>query len=85
MHPAPVIAAAHALTQIGQVSTPVETDKGFHVLRLTQKRLGFLRPFEDVKRQVRTLVYQEWRTKKVDEWVQQMRGRVKIEVFADKL
>jgi peptidyl-prolyl cis-trans isomerase C len=84
-HPATVIEAAYALDQIGQVSDPVETDKGFHVLRLTQKRLGFLRPFEDVKRQVRTLVYQERRAKKVDEWVQQMRGRVKIEVFADKL
>jgi len=84
-HPAPVIAAAHALTHIGQVSDPIQTDKGFHVLRLTQKRVGFLRPFEDVKRQVRNLVYQERRAKKVDEWVQQMRGRVKIEVFQDKL
>ncbi len=84
-HPTAVIAAAHALTHIGQVSEPVETERGFHILRLTQRRAGFLRPFEDVKRQVRNLVYQERRSKKVDQWVQEMRGRVKIEVFEDKL
>jgi peptidyl-prolyl cis-trans isomerase C len=84
-HPAAVIQAAYALTHIGQVSDPIETERGFHVLRLTQRRAGFLRPFEDVKRQVRNLVYQERRAKKVDQWVQEMRGRVKIEVFADKL
>jgi peptidyl-prolyl cis-trans isomerase C len=84
-HPPPVIEAAYKLAHIGQVSDPVETENGFHILRLTQKRVGFLRPFEDVKRQVRNLLYQERRSKKVDQWVQEMRGRVKIEVFDSNL
>ncbi len=83
--PRPVVDAAHALRQIGDVSDPVETEKGFHILRLTQRRAGFLRPFEEVKRQVRTRLHQERRGQKVEEWVQEMRGRVKIEVFEDKL
>jgi peptidyl-prolyl cis-trans isomerase C len=80
-----VIEAAHGLRQIGDVSEPVESEKGFHVLRLTQRRAGFLRPFEEVKRQVRLRLYQEGRAKKIEEWVQAMRDRVKIEVFEDKL
>jgi peptidyl-prolyl cis-trans isomerase C len=83
--PRPVIEAAYALKDIGQVSDPVESDKGFHVLRLTQRRVGFLRPFEEVKRQARTRLYQERRAKKIEEWVHAMKEKLKIEVFEDKL
>jgi peptidyl-prolyl cis-trans isomerase C len=83
--PASVIEAASALTHLGEVSSPVASEKGFHILRLTQRRAGFVRPFEEVKDRVRSLLHQERRAKKVEEWVREMRGRVKIEAFEDKL
>jgi peptidyl-prolyl cis-trans isomerase C len=84
-HSRAVIEAAYTLREIGDVSEPVESEKGFHILKLTQRRAGFLRPFEEVKRQVRTRLYQEGRAKKIEEWVQATRERVKIEIFEDKL
>jgi peptidyl-prolyl cis-trans isomerase C len=83
--PRVVVEAAHRLAEIGDLSEPVESEKGFHILKLTQRRAGFLRPFEEVKTQVRARLHQERRAKKMEEWVHSMRERVKIEVFEDKL
>jgi peptidyl-prolyl cis-trans isomerase C len=85
MVPQPLVEAAFALKEVNDVSGPVETDSGFHVLKLTQRRPGFTRPFPEVKRQIQTRLFHEMRTKKMEEWVAQMRSRLKVEVFEDKL
>ena len=84
-HPAAVVAAAFALRQVGDVSDPVASDRGFHVLRLTQRRAGFLRPFEEVKADVRKRLHQQRRAERVQAWVAEMRKNVKVELFEDKL
>jgi peptidyl-prolyl cis-trans isomerase C len=87
--PSSVIAAGFALAEgndrVGQVAGPIESPQGFHVIRLTQRRPGFLRPFAQVERQLRTRVAEERRRQVIEGWVAEMRGRVKIEVFEDKL
>ena len=83
--PAPVIEAAFALTEVGQIAGPVQSERGFHVLRLTQRRPGALRPFEEVAAEVRTLVHEQRRSRRLDEWVAEMRNKVNIQVFEDKL
>jgi hypothetical protein len=44
----------------------VKTDKGFHVLKLTQRRPAFTRPFAEVKRQIQTRLYHEGRIRYAD-------------------
>jgi peptidyl-prolyl cis-trans isomerase C len=83
--PLHLIEAAFALKNVGDVSPPVRGDKGFHVLRLTQRKAGFVRPFEDVKGEVRKQLYQQRRIARIDELVAEMRKGVKVEVFQDKL
>ena len=43
-YPKPIIEAAFKLGDVGDVSPPIKTDKGWVVLKLTQKRPGFSRP-----------------------------------------
>ena len=41
--------AAFGLETIGQITGPVETDYGFHLIRLDQKHAAVLSPFEEVQ------------------------------------
>jgi peptidyl-prolyl cis-trans isomerase C len=83
--PLQLMEAAFALKKVGDVSPPVQTDKGFHVLRLTQRRVGFVRPFEEVKGEVRKHLFAQRRIARIEELVAEMRKSVKVEVFGDKL
>jgi peptidyl-prolyl cis-trans isomerase C len=85
MYPRPVIEAAFRLADIGDVSPPVRSDKGYHVLVLTQKRPGFTRALPEVSREIRRLILRERRAKKMDELVAEMRQRLKVEVYEDQL
>lgn len=86
-----LLAAGFALAEVGEVAGPIRlaagdaNDPRYAVIRLTQRRAKFLRPFEEVKPQVRNHLYREKRAQKVEEWVKELRGRMKVEVFADKL
>ena len=87
--PSAVVKAGFALAQgndkVGLIAGPIESPQGLHIIRLTQRRPGFLRPFAEVERQLRAKVADERRRQQVDAMVAEMRGRVKIEVFEDKL
>jgi parvulin-like peptidyl-prolyl isomerase len=41
--------AAFALEEAGEISLPVETNYGFHIIRLNQKIPGTVSPFEDIQ------------------------------------
>ncbi len=84
-YPKEVVAAAFALKDVGDVSPVVQTGKGFHVLKLTGKRPGFSRPLDEVKTQIQKQIFNQVRTQKMDEFVAEMRKKVKVEVYADKL
>jgi peptidyl-prolyl cis-trans isomerase C len=85
MYPKPVVEAAFRLTEIGEVSPPVRTDNGYHVLVLTQRRPGFTRALPEVSREIRRQILRERRAKKMDELVAEMRQRMKVEVYEDQL
>jgi peptidyl-prolyl cis-trans isomerase C len=87
--PAEVVAAGFALAagndRVGLIGGPVKSPAGYHIIRLTQRRPQFLRPFEQVESVVRARVAEERKRQQLERWVAEMRGRVKIEVFEDKL
>jgi peptidyl-prolyl cis-trans isomerase C len=84
-YPRPLVEAAFALPEVGRVSGVVTTDKGFHILRLTQRRPGLTRPLEGVSAEIRRLILRDRRAKKKEEMVAQMRQKLKVEIYEDQL
>lgn len=80
IYPKPVIDAAFALKEVGDVSAPVKSDKGYHVLRLTQKRPGFSRPLPEVKRQIQQRLFRDMRTKALDAFVADLKKKYSVTV-----
>jgi len=83
--PRPIVEAAFKLSEVGDVSPPVKTDKGWAVLRLTQKRPGFSRPLPEVKRQIQQRLFRDTRTKALDAFIADMKKKSNIEIREENL
>jgi peptidyl-prolyl cis-trans isomerase C len=83
-YPKPIVEASFKLVEIGDV-TSVKTDKGWSVLRLTQKRPGFNRPLPEVKRQIQQRLFRDLRSKSMETFVDGLKKKSKIEVNEDNL
>jgi peptidyl-prolyl cis-trans isomerase C len=77
--------ASFAMTKIGDVGTLVETDKGFHVVKLTGRQNALDRPFETVKSQIQNRLFRERRTKGFDDFVKDLREKANVQVKDDVL
>jgi peptidyl-prolyl cis-trans isomerase C len=72
--------AAFAL-KVGEVSQPVKTDFGWHVIRIEDRKLGAAQPFDQVKSAIRNVLLR----KKVQETMDELRKTAKIEVLDEDL
>jgi parvulin-like peptidyl-prolyl isomerase len=84
-YPQPVVEAAFKLAEIGDVAGPIKTDKGFAIIKLTQKKPGFTRPLAEVKRQIQQRLFRDLRTKSMDAFIADLRQKSKIDIHEDML
>jgi len=84
-HPQSVVTAAFALKEVGDVSDVLSTDKGFAILKLTDKRPAFSRSLEEAKPEIQRRLLDELRTKKKKDFVDEARKTIKVEIFEDQL
>jgi peptidyl-prolyl cis-trans isomerase C len=84
-YPKPVVEAAFKLTDVGDVAAPIKTDKGWAVLKLTQKRPGYNRPLPEVKRQIQQRLFRDVRTKALDAFITDMKKKTNIEEHDENL
>jgi len=84
-HPQAVVTAAFALKEVGDVSELVSTDKGFAILKLTDKRPALSRSLEDARPEIQRRLLDELRTKKKKDYVEEARKTIKVEIFEDQL
>lgn len=84
-YPKALVEAAFSLKEIGDVGGPVASEKGFHVIKLTQRRPGFTKTMNEVRRDVQRMIVQERRTKRIEDLVAEMRSKVKVEIHEDRL
>ncbi len=63
----------------GEISRPVETDEGIHILQALEQR-GGVRPFEEVKEEIRAILFQKKGERLYREWIEDMKKRSYIEV-----
>ena len=62
------------------MSPPVKTDKGWAILRLTQKRPGFNRSLAEVKHQIQQRLFRDLRSKAMDTFVEDLKKKTTIEI-----
>jgi parvulin-like peptidyl-prolyl isomerase len=84
-YPQSVVTAAFALKEIGDVSDLVATDKGFAVLKLTDRRPALSRSLDEAKLEIQRRLLEDLRAKKKKEFVEEARKTIKVEIFEDQL
>ncbi len=81
-----IVKAVWTLENAGDVYPDVvETEKGFHVVKLTNKRAEMSRSFESVKRMIENKVLREERAKIMEKFIDDLKKAAKIEIFKENL
>jgi peptidyl-prolyl cis-trans isomerase C len=84
--PAAVVKAAFDLPQTGAVSGVIDAGDGtFWVIKQTGHRKAMTKSFDDVKQSIRSKLHREKRLAAQEDFVTNLRGQAKIEVFDDNL
>ena len=64
----------------GQISPVIQTPLGFHIIKISEKQVGRLKPLEDVKTDIEELVYREQADAFYRRWLRQLRHRAHIDI-----
>lgn len=65
----------------GQMSGIVETQFGYHIIKVTDRRPGRTVPFDEVKSQIGEYLQQQQQREKADALVDRLRAKAKIEIL----
>ena len=83
--PKALVDAAFAMTQVNDVVGPISSDKGFHILKLTDRRPEVMRPFADVKLDIQKRLLEQMRAQKKRELVEETRKSIRVEIDESEL
>jgi peptidyl-prolyl cis-trans isomerase SurA len=64
----------------GDVRGPVRSSRGFHVLLLVERKQGGLKPFDEVKEQLRKTLYDQQLDKATQSWLKELRKRAHLDI-----
>ena len=64
----------------GQISEPLETSQGLHIIRLDEKKPPQFRPFAEVKNEIQTLVFRQKGEDMYQRWMADLKKKAYIEV-----
>ena len=67
----------------GQISKVVETQFGYHIIKLTDKQAAYTRTFEEVKGDVQNFLLNTRRQEAWNKFVEEKRKKAKIEILID--
>ena len=83
--PKALVDAAFAMTQVNEVVGPIASDKGFHILKLTDRRPEVTRPLADVKVDIQKRLLDQMRAQRKREMAEEMRKSIRVEIYEDEL
>lgn len=85
LYPKAVVTAAFALRDIGDVSDLVSTERGFVILKLTERRPATKRSLDEVRPEIQKRLLEELRAQRRQQLADEMRKTVAVEVFEGEL
>jgi peptidyl-prolyl cis-trans isomerase C len=68
----------------GELSSVVETQFGFHIIKLMEKRDAGITPFSEVKEDIKANLKQERIKVEVSKWIDQLKAQAKIEIMEEQ-
>jgi len=78
-------AAAAKLTKVGQISSPVKTQLGYHIIQLQGIKPAAYTPFDEVKDFIKQRIVQEKQNDVLEKYVSDLKSKAKITINADLL
>ena len=65
---------------IGQVSGIITTPAGFHLIQVEERVAGEVLPFDQVKEEVRNILFSQKAEARFKEWIQILKGKASVEM-----
>lgn len=76
--------AALALSP-GEISDPIETQKGYMLLTITERKDAGTLPFEEVKDRIRNIILPAYSRKKLMDTVEELKEKYPVKIYEDRL
>lgn len=76
----PALEQALTSLQIGEITGIVETPEGLHIVRVDDKKPRQFRPFEQVKAEIQSLVFQQKTEDQYQIWMADLKNKAYIEI-----
>jgi parvulin-like peptidyl-prolyl isomerase len=76
----PPIERAIVSLEIGQITEPIETPLGLHIIRLEEKTPPQFRPFAEIKNEIAGLVYRQKSEDVYQVWLRELKNKAYIDV-----
>jgi peptidyl-prolyl cis-trans isomerase SurA len=76
----PAIEQALASLAIGEITGVIEGPDGFHIIRVDDKKPRQFRPFEEVKAEIRSLVFQQKSEDQYQVWMADLKNKAYIDI-----
>ncbi|GAB4201231.1 MAG: hypothetical protein OHK0013_12990 [Sandaracinaceae bacterium] len=81
----PIVRAAFALENVGDVADPVEVDGRWSIVKLTGLRPAEHRPIEAASQGIRLRLWRQARQDALERFVEELRGRIPTEVHYERM
>jgi len=80
----PEFGAALVSLKPGELSGIVETKFGYHIIKLEEKRDSYIRPFEEVKKQITEKLLKDFKSSKITEYIETLIKDAKVEFYPER-
>ncbi|MFC1501456.1 peptidylprolyl isomerase [Elusimicrobiota bacterium] len=76
----PEFSKAAFVVGVGKVSNPVQTEFGYHLIKVEEKRAARKLKFDDVKNDIKEFLFQKKAQEQYDKWMKKLKSKATIKI-----